>query len=113
MTALVEEGTLRVGDPIVAGAAWGRVRAMLDEQGNRSTEAGPSVPVEVLGLDDVPMAGDELRGGARRQGRPHRRRGSGARRRKAALRGTAAVLYGGGATSRTCSRRCSAARSPR
>jgi translation initiation factor IF-2 len=61
VTALVEEGTLRVGDQIVAGPAWGRVRAMFDEQGVQVSEAGPSVPVEVLGLDDVPLAGDELR----------------------------------------------------
>jgi translation initiation factor IF-2 len=61
VTALVEEGTLRVGDQIVAGPAWGRVRAMFDEQGQQVSEAGPSVPVEVLGLDDVPLAGDELR----------------------------------------------------
>ena len=61
VTALVEEGTLRVGDQMVAGPAWGRVRAMFDEHGLQVTEAGPSVPVEVLGLDDVPLAGDELR----------------------------------------------------
>jgi translation initiation factor IF-2 len=60
-TALIERGTLRIGDPVVAGAAWGRVRAMLDENGNQVTEAGPSVPVQVLGFDDVPSAGDELR----------------------------------------------------
>ena len=61
VTALIDRGTLRVGDPIVAGGAWGRVRAMFDEHGKQITEAGPSVPVEVLGLDDVPLAGDELR----------------------------------------------------
>ncbi|HEX5097695.1 MAG TPA: translation initiation factor IF-2, partial [Acidimicrobiia bacterium] len=61
VTALVEEGTIRVGDTIVAGQAWGRIRAMFDEHGQQVTEAGPSVPVEVLGLDDVPLAGDELR----------------------------------------------------
>jgi translation initiation factor IF-2 len=61
VTAIVERGTLRVGDPIVAGGAWGRVRAMFDEHGLQVQEAGPSVPVEVLGLDDVPLAGDELR----------------------------------------------------
>ncbi|MGH9025543.1 MAG: translation initiation factor IF-2, partial [Acidimicrobiia bacterium] len=61
VTALVERGPLRVGDPVVAGGAWGRVRAMFDDQGESVTEAGPSVPVEVLGLDDVPLAGDELR----------------------------------------------------
>ena len=61
VTALVERGTLRVGDPIVAGGSWGQVRAMFDENGKQVAEAGPSVPVEVLGLDDVPLAGDELR----------------------------------------------------
>jgi translation initiation factor IF-2 len=61
VSVLVEEGTLRVGDTIVAGGAWGRVRAMFDESGQAVTEAGPSVPVEVLGLADVPMAGDEVR----------------------------------------------------
>jgi translation initiation factor IF-2 len=60
-TALIERGTLRVGDPIVAGGGWGRVRAMFDENGQQVSEAGPSTPVEVLGLDDVPLAGDELR----------------------------------------------------
>jgi translation initiation factor IF-2 len=61
VTALVMEGTLHVGDTIVAGPAWGRVRAMFDEHGAQIQEAGPSVPVEVLGLDDVPLAGDEVR----------------------------------------------------
>ncbi|HEX4491485.1 MAG TPA: translation initiation factor IF-2 [Acidimicrobiia bacterium] len=61
VTALVMEGTLHVGDTIVAGPAWGRVRAMFDEHGASIAEAGPSVPVEVLGLDDVPLAGDEVR----------------------------------------------------
>ena len=61
VTALVMEGTLHVGDTIVAGPAWGRVRAMFDEHGETISEAGPSVPVEVLGLDDLPLAGDELR----------------------------------------------------
>jgi translation initiation factor IF-2 len=61
VTALVMEGTLHVGDTIVAGPAWGRVRAMFDEHGAQIAEAGPSVPVEVLGLDDIPLAGDEVR----------------------------------------------------
>jgi len=61
VTALVERGTLRVGEPIVAGGGWGRVRAMFDDHGQAITEAGPSTPVEILGLDDVPLAGDELR----------------------------------------------------
>lgn len=57
-TVLVQSGTLRVGDSIVAGAAYGRVRAMLDEHGATVTEAGPSRPVQVLGLTSVPGAGD-------------------------------------------------------
>jgi translation initiation factor IF-2 len=61
VTALIEDGSLHVGDTVVAGPAWGRVRAMFDEHGENVKVAGPSVPVEVLGLDDVPLAGDELR----------------------------------------------------
>ncbi len=61
VTALVERGTLRVGEAIVAGGGWGRVRAMFDDHGQPVQEAGPSMPIEVLGLDDVPLAGDELR----------------------------------------------------
>ncbi len=60
-TVLVQRGTLRVGDSIVAGAAWGRVRAMLDHRGEVLKEAPPSTPVQVLGLSDVPRAGDEFR----------------------------------------------------
>ena len=112
MTVLVERGTLRVGDPVVAGGGWGRVRAMFDEHGEQVTEAGPSVPVEVLGLDDVPLAGDELRvapdekaartvAEARSYRRAHRRPGAPDDARPAAP------------ASRTSSRWCSAARSPR
>ncbi|HEX6970392.1 MAG TPA: translation initiation factor IF-2 [Micromonosporaceae bacterium] len=57
-TVLVQKGTLRAGDAIVAGAAHGRVRAMFDENGNQVAEAGPSRPVQVLGLTSVPSAGD-------------------------------------------------------
>lgn len=57
-TVLVQAGTLHVGDAIVTGSAYGRVRAMLDEHGNNLTEAGPSRPVQVLGLSSVPRAGD-------------------------------------------------------
>jgi translation initiation factor IF-2 len=60
-TVLVERGTLHVGDPVVAGGGWGKVRALFDENGKQVPDAGPSNPVEVLGLDDVPLAGDELR----------------------------------------------------
>ncbi|MBU3689785.1 MAG: translation initiation factor IF-2 [Acidimicrobiales bacterium mtb01] len=60
-TILVDKGTLKVGDPIVAGASWGRVRAMIDDKGQQVKEAGPSTPVQVLGLSSVPNAGDEFR----------------------------------------------------
>ncbi|MBM4268187.1 MAG: translation initiation factor IF-2, partial [Deltaproteobacteria bacterium] len=59
-TLLVQEGTLRPGDPFVVGREYGRVRAMLDWQGARLTEAGPSTPVEILGLSGVPEAGDSF-----------------------------------------------------
>ncbi len=60
-TVLVDKGTLKVGDPIVAGAAWGKVRALINERGEQLKEAGPSTPVQVLGLSSVPQAGDEFR----------------------------------------------------
>ncbi|ACT49319.1 translation initiation factor IF-2 [Methylovorus glucosotrophus] len=59
-TILVQSGTLRRGDMLLAGTAFGRVRAMLDEAGNDIKEAGPSIPVEILGLSDVPSAGEEV-----------------------------------------------------
>ncbi|MFN2388703.1 MAG: translation initiation factor IF-2 [Actinomycetota bacterium] len=60
-TVLVKRGTLLAGDPVLAGAAWGRVRAMLDERGDQVTEATPGQPVQVLGWQSVPEAGDEFR----------------------------------------------------
>ena len=57
---LVQRGTLRVGEPLVAGPAWGRVRALIDHHGNQVKEAGPSMPVQVLGLNDVADAGDSF-----------------------------------------------------
>lgn len=57
-TVLVQKGTLRVGDAIAAGSAYGKVRAMMDDKGRRVKEAGPSTPVEILGLNDVPNAGE-------------------------------------------------------
>ena len=57
-TVLVQKGTLHVGDPIAAGACHGKVRAMMDDKGRRVKEAGPSTPVEILGLSDVPNAGE-------------------------------------------------------
>ncbi|MFW5832756.1 MAG: translation initiation factor IF-2 [Pseudomonadota bacterium] len=59
-TILVQRGTLKVGDIVVCGGHWGRVRAMLDDRGEPVEEAGPSKPVELLGLDGVPTAGDGL-----------------------------------------------------
>ncbi len=57
-TVLVQSGTLNVGDPIVAGSSYGRIRAMMNDKGQKVKKAGPSVPVEILGLNEVPMAGD-------------------------------------------------------
>jgi translation initiation factor IF-2 len=59
-TLLVQRGTLHVGDIVVAGMAWGRVRALLDDKGEALKDAGPSVPVEVLGFDSAPEAGDQF-----------------------------------------------------
>jgi translation initiation factor IF-2 len=59
-TVLVQHGTLKIGDVFVAGAEWGRVRALLDDRGQRIEEAGPSSPVEVLGLSGSPFAGDDF-----------------------------------------------------
>ncbi len=57
-SVLVQQGTLKVGDPFIVGLHFGRVRALIDDRGRSVTEAGPSVPVEVLGLEGVPKAGD-------------------------------------------------------
>ncbi|WP_109439547.1 translation initiation factor IF-2 [Acinetobacter haemolyticus] len=57
---LVQNGTLNIGDLVLAGSSYGRVRAMSDENGQRITTAGPSIPVEILGLPEAPMAGDEV-----------------------------------------------------
>ena len=59
-TVLVQNGTLRQGDIFVVGEQYGKVRALVDDQGKRVKEAGPSVPVEVLGLNGTPEAGDVL-----------------------------------------------------
>lgn len=59
-TVLVQKGTLHIGDSIVAGTCFGKVRAMINDRGENVKKAGPSVPVEVLGLNEVPSAGDEL-----------------------------------------------------
>jgi len=59
-TVLVQRGTLRVGDIFVAGGEWGRVRALADERGQNQKDAGPSTPIEVLGLNGMPLAGDDF-----------------------------------------------------
>lgn len=59
-TVLVKEGTLKTGDAVVCGVHYGKVRALLDDRGNKVDEAGPSHPVEIIGLSGVPMAGDEM-----------------------------------------------------
>lgn len=59
-TVLVQNGTLRIGDPIVVGTAFGRVRQMLDDKGREMATAGPAMPVEITGLNDVPSAGDKF-----------------------------------------------------
>ncbi len=60
-TLIVQQGTLRVGDPVVAGAAWGKVKALVDDRGDHIKEALPSTPVQVLGFSEPPHAGDEMR----------------------------------------------------
>jgi translation initiation factor IF-2 len=60
-TVIVQKGVLRVGDSIVAGAAWGKAKALINDQGKQIKEAGPSTPVQVLGFSEPPHAGDELR----------------------------------------------------
>ena len=59
-TVLVQDGTLKIGDPFFSGQTWGRVRAMTDQRGERVKEAGPATPVQVTGFDEVPNAGDSL-----------------------------------------------------
>ena len=56
-TVLVQKGTLKVGEPIACGSAYGKVRAMVDDKGRRVKEAGPSTPVEIIGLNNVPDCG--------------------------------------------------------
>lgn len=59
-TILVQSGTLKIGDPIVAGSSYGKIRAMMNDKGQKVKSAGPSVPVEILGLSEVPLAGDSF-----------------------------------------------------
>ncbi|MEZ5182911.1 MAG: translation initiation factor IF-2 [Acidimicrobiales bacterium] len=94
-TVLVQRGTLKVGDPLVAGPAWGRVRALINDKGEQVKEAGPSTPVQVLGLSDVATAGDDFvvakdeRSAAKvSEQREHYQRVAG-------LTGSASVVHGG------------------
>ena len=73
-TVLVQNGTLRVGDIVVVGGTFGKVRALIDDKGKQVKKAGPSIPVEVMGLSDVPAAGDTLIGRQRRTRRARNRR---------------------------------------
>src|SRR5207244_11171604 len=59
-TVLVQSGTLKRGDVVLAGAVFGRVRAMTDETGKATNEAGPAIPVEIQGRSDIPHAGEEV-----------------------------------------------------
>ena len=59
-TVLIQRGTLRIGDIFVSGSEWGRVRALVDERGQNLRAAGPSTPIEVLGLNGLPLAGDDF-----------------------------------------------------
>ena len=77
-TVIVQQGTLRVGDPVVAGAAWGKVKALVDDTGDHIKEALPSTPVQVLGFSEPPHAGDEMRGAKDLQPGADARRGAGA-----------------------------------
>jgi len=96
-TVLVQRGTLKVGDTFVAGAEWGRVRALHDAHGNRVEEAGPSTPVEVLGLDGVPAAGDDFTAvedeGRAREIAGYRQRQDREARAKLAQRGTLEQMF--------------------
>jgi translation initiation factor IF-2 len=96
-TVLVESGTLRVTDPIVAGAAWGRVRALIDDKGDNVKEAPPSTPVQVLGLSDVPNAGDDFRVAPDDKTARTVAEARGQRFRSAGLRPVSALAGGGGA----------------
>ncbi len=93
-TVLVDKGTLKVGDPIVAGAAWGRVRAIINDHGEQIKEAGPSTPVQVLGLSTVPNAGEEFRAAPDERTARTVGEARGARYRNRAQRGDARVQGG-------------------
>jgi translation initiation factor IF-2 len=94
-TVLIERGTLKVGDPIVAGAAWGSVRAILNDKGEQIKEAGPSSPVQILGLSLVPGAGEEMRVAPTLKTAKTVAEAREQRFRFAGLRGTSSAIGGG------------------
>jgi translation initiation factor IF-2 len=98
-TVLVQRGTLKVGDIVVAGSEWGRVRALIDDTGRNVDSAGPAAPVELLGLNGTPLAGDEFsvvdsESRAREICEFRQRRARIARAKAAAPRGTVEQLLG-------------------
>ncbi len=104
-TIIVQEGTLRVGDPVVVGTTFGRVRALLNDRGEAIEEAGPSMPAELIGLDGVPGAGDQLnavedledaKAVAQHRGAEHREKEQQKRTPKVSLDDLFAKLKGGG-----------------
>ena len=94
-SVIVERGTLRVGDPIVAGAAWGKVKALVDDRGDQIKEAPPSTPVQVLGFSEPPECGRRAPGGPRAGPGPHHRRGPAHRYRVAGHVPAATSALGG------------------
>ena len=112
-TVIVQNGTLRVGDHVVAGAAWGRVKALIDDKGDNIKEAPPSFPAQVLGFDSLPAAGDELRGVANSRTAREIAEQREQRFRSADLRRSSARRPAVGPSSRTSSSRSSVARRPR
>ncbi len=103
-TVLVQNGTLHAGDVLVAGSAVGRVRAMTDDNGRKVAEAGPSVPVEIMGLDEVPTAGDVFNAVSDENSRASWSNSGG----RPPRRNSSAIIRK--SLSTTCSTRCSRAR---
>ena len=93
-TVMIQKGLLRVGDPVVAGAGWGKVKALINDQGKQIKFAGPSTPVQVLGFSEPPFAGDEMRVA---QDLANARTLAEARSQRQRLTGHQPVVAGGGA----------------
>ncbi len=93
-TVMIQEGELKVGDPVVAGAGWGKVKALINDQGEQIKSAGPSTPVQILGFSEPPFAGDEMRVS---RDLAHARTLAEARAQRVRLTGHSPVIAGGGA----------------